>query len=304
MLIKKAQPYLLVTGLCILYAALFAHPVWAATPPPVTVHVVAAGDTLYAIAQRYGVTLQTLMNYNALTTSYLLPGRRIAIPPAGIHVPPTRAMTHIVQAEETLTAIADRYGASVELLMALNDLVDEGSSPGQTLFVPAIFAPGPPTLLHVVVRGESLAMIGERYGVAPQLLQKANAGATQPLREGQRLAIPVARPAAEPARTHRAQRIEFAPGTVGAVVLGMTQRSQADRFVVRVQARQTMYVSMFTYDQFSYLRVLDPNGQAVRSGETLTQRWDGLLDTPGDYTIEVITTSADEEYFSLSVMVL
>ncbi|MGB9867213.1 MAG: cell wall hydrolase [Bacillota bacterium] len=54
------------------------------------VHVVVPGDTLWRIAAKYGVTVESLVQVNYLTSSLIIPGQTIVIPttalqPTGIH---------------------------------------------------------------------------------------------------------------------------------------------------------------------------------------------------------------------------
>jgi len=52
-----------------------------ATPPPAqTIYVVRAGDTLFSIARRYGVTVQAIMSANGLTNYNIRVGQELVIP--------------------------------------------------------------------------------------------------------------------------------------------------------------------------------------------------------------------------------
>ncbi|MFS0867717.1 LysM peptidoglycan-binding domain-containing protein [Microbacterium sp. 179-B 1A2 NHS] len=115
------------------------------------VHTVRTGDTLWAIAGRYDVTVAALAEANSLGRSTMIrPGQKVTIPgtqqkvqrAAGRTAAPTaspRTATahHEVGSGETLWAIADRHGISLSRLLAANDL-DGGSIiyPGQKLTIP------------------------------------------------------------------------------------------------------------------------------------------------------------------------
>lgn len=97
---------------------------------PSRTHRVGSGQTLSGIARRYDVTLEKLMAVNNLADpDHLRAGRRLKLPLAGREPLSVAAVTHVreegvhvVEAGETLSAIARRFGASVADLVALNDL--------------------------------------------------------------------------------------------------------------------------------------------------------------------------------------
>ena len=100
-----------------------------ATPVPSggTVHVVVAGDTLYAISRRYGVSVQDLVQANGIVNpSLIYVGQRITIPggapgPAPTPVP-SGGTVHVVQPGETLTRISLRYGVSIWTIVNANGI--------------------------------------------------------------------------------------------------------------------------------------------------------------------------------------
>ena len=91
-------------------------------------YTVKSGETLSEIAERYGVSVQRLMQLNGLRDAKdLWAGSRIVVPGASnagsrSATPSRTAKQHTVQSGETLSEIADRYGLSVERLVALNGL--------------------------------------------------------------------------------------------------------------------------------------------------------------------------------------
>jgi LysM repeat protein len=84
--------------------------------------------------------------------------------------------THTVQPGETLSQIAQQYGATEAELLALNDL-DEPDTiiVGQQLVVPtlATFAPAAPGQ-HRVQAGETLSEIAKQYGITLEQLMAVN----------------------------------------------------------------------------------------------------------------------------------
>jgi len=79
------------------------------------IHVVQPGETLWLIAQRYGVTVTEIVAANQLESpSKLVSGLALVIP--------TPTQTHTVQPGENLTQIARRYGTTVEDISNLNQI--------------------------------------------------------------------------------------------------------------------------------------------------------------------------------------
>lgn len=102
-------------------------------PEPGTIeYTVQAGDTLWAIARRYGTTVDVLKSYNGLTSDMLRIGQVLKIPAAQ-----TPAYTeYTVRAGDTLWAIARTYGTTVDAIQKLNGLTGDVINIGQVLKIP------------------------------------------------------------------------------------------------------------------------------------------------------------------------
>lgn len=92
-------------------------------------YVVKSGDTLYAIARKYGVSVDEIKKYNNLTTNSLSIGQVLKIP--GM-----KNNTYIVKSGDTLYAIAKKNNVSLNDLMSLNNLNNTTLSIGQNLIIP------------------------------------------------------------------------------------------------------------------------------------------------------------------------
>ena len=159
------------------------------------VHVVGWGDTLFSIANRYGTSVNAVMQANSLRNpNFIWVGERLVIP--GGSVPsPIPSMTYVVQSGDTLFSIATRNGTTVSALMQANGLHNYMIYVGQTLRVPGQPspqpAPQPRGVYHIVRPGDYLSMIASRYGASIYAIQIANQLSNSSfIWVGQRLFIP------------------------------------------------------------------------------------------------------------------
>ena len=118
------------------------------------VHVVREGETLGHIALRHGTTVAALTAANAVPAPSLIQvGQRLVLPtpaapppePAAAPEPAPAPPTVTVVAGDTLSAIADRAGTTLEALLASSGL-DRATPirPGQQVVLPAPPTPPPP----------------------------------------------------------------------------------------------------------------------------------------------------------------
>ena len=169
--------------------------------------VVKPGETLSEIAERYGTSVQRLMQLNGLRSPQdLWAGSRIQVPGAGGSNPGSGNYT--VKPGETLSEIAERYGTSVQRLMQLNGLRSaQDLWAGSRIQVPgagsARTSTGARTTTvnanYTVKQGETLSELAERYGTSVQrLMELNNLRSAQDLWAGSRIQVPVTRTAAAP----------------------------------------------------------------------------------------------------------
>ena len=108
-------------------------------------YVVAPGDTLVALAERYGTTVEAILAANNLVGTDLLAGATLTLP---------GAETYVVQPGDTLSDVALTTGVPVEELMALNGMSDTALTIGQELVTGGAAPDSPLTL--TVEAGDSL----------------------------------------------------------------------------------------------------------------------------------------------------
>ncbi len=96
----------------------------AASADGTIIHVVQRGETLYGIANRYGVNMYRIAEANRLTNlNAIYPGQRLVIPLGGAPAP-SCPIYHRVARGENLTRIAARYGVTVRQIQSWNRLPD------------------------------------------------------------------------------------------------------------------------------------------------------------------------------------
>lgn len=169
--------------------------------PSRTNYTVKTGDTLYAIARRYNISVNQLAAANNIRNVNLIHVGQVLIIPGisggGSTTPPPSTTTkYTVKSGDTLYAIAKKYGLSVEQIVAANNIKNANLiQPGQVLTIPGKSSgsnvPKPATKYHTVRAGDTLYAISRQYGVSIQKIATANK-LTNPnlIRVGQVLVIP------------------------------------------------------------------------------------------------------------------
>lgn len=170
------------------------------SPGPCTgqLYTVRPGDTLFLIAQRFGVSLQALIaaNLQISDPNLIFPGQVICIP--GVQPPQCVGGTiHIIQAGDTLFNLAAFYGTTVNAIIAANPGIDpQNLQVGQAICIPLPQPAQCTGQLYTVVTGDTMASIAARFGVSLAALIAANPQIADPARifPGQIICIPAEAP--------------------------------------------------------------------------------------------------------------
>ncbi len=171
------------------YASLGSGELFASQRDYFIPHRVRSGETLSGIARQYRTSIRSIREANGLRDKHFIRiGQTLKVPTNGGASPAAPAV-HVVRAGETLGAIAEQYGVSLQTLQRQND-IDEPDlvRAGEKLKVRA--RPAASLAWHTVQPGETLSSIARRYGVSLSALQRDN-GISRPeaLRAGARLKI-------------------------------------------------------------------------------------------------------------------
>jgi membrane-bound lytic murein transglycosylase D len=200
-----------------------AEAVLSSTPrdkwAPRMIHTVRSGDSLYAIARRYGSSVSAIRQANGLRGSLIKPGQNLIVPRFGTDTKavvqqPQRTAdggVYVVQRNDTLWDIARGFSVSVESLCAVNGLSRyDVIRPGQRLNIPdgasASYSPTrqQPVKIsgttHTVRAGDTLYDIARDYDVSVSALKQVNGLRSSRIYPGKELHIPAPVQSSAPTR--------------------------------------------------------------------------------------------------------
>jgi len=307
---------------------------------------VIAGDTLTRIAARCGTTIQAILAANPQITNpnliYVgqvieMPGGQAATPtqttptPTPTSTPSGTTTTYVVQPGDTLTRIAQRFGTTVQALLAANPQITnpnliyvgqvieipggQEATPTQTLVPTPTATPATPTptptpsgttTTYVVQPGDTLTRIAQRFGTTVQALLAANPQITNPnlIYVGQVIEIPggqAATPTPTPSTTPTPQRISFAPGATEATVSGNLPANGDVHYVIRAEAGQLLEVNV-TAAHPVHLTIYGKNGVVIFDQPDGSPFFRGTLPDSEDYQL-VIEADTQATAYSMTAMI-
>ncbi|WP_158736285.1 LysM peptidoglycan-binding domain-containing protein [Alteribacillus sp. YIM 98480] len=151
-------------------------------------YTVRPGDTLYNIARRWALPIETVIAANNVTIpDMLFPGQQLSIPPG--------VTSYRVDTGETIYQISQFYGVPMSVIIKANSLqAPYFIYPGQLLSIPA----GVP--YYTVQPGDTLFQIARRFNVVtaghsrPELIRQVNQLPSVEIIPGMRIMIPFAPP--------------------------------------------------------------------------------------------------------------
>ena len=201
-------------------------------------YLVQPGDTLYSIARRSGMSLNSLLTLNGLSqSSVIYPGQSLTISPTDSRVATnssytsnplasgvSTSVTYTVQAGDTLYGIARRSGMSLNALLSLNGLSQSSViHPGQTLSVSGSASQTTATPVsyqttststgngtYTVKAGDTLYRIAYNHGISLTTLLSINGlSETSTIIPGQQLVVSGS---AKTTTTTSAKRVSYSTG--------------------------------------------------------------------------------------------
>lgn len=153
-----------------------------------TVYTVQKGDSLWSIANKYGISVNDIVQENNLGTTMLTVGQQILIPAVKEEQKDqtTNKNVYIVQSGDSLWSIAKKFNISVNELKNINNLSTNMLSIGQKLTIPE----QDNYEKYAVQSGDSLWKISRQYNVSVEDIIKLNNLTNNTLKVGQILLIP------------------------------------------------------------------------------------------------------------------
>lgn len=133
----------------------------------VVTYVVRPGDTLWSIADKYNVSVETLRRANGIYSDMLRVGQLIKIPIKSITYG-DEYMMYTVAPRDTLWSIARRFNTTVDSIMIANGLTNTIIMVGQNLKIPLR------NHIYIVRYGDSLWEIAQRFNTTVDNLKAMN----------------------------------------------------------------------------------------------------------------------------------
>lgn len=162
------------------------------------IHQIEAGETLYGLSRKYGVSVDDIKSANKEEALHLKIGQRVFIPVDSAQ-PKVSGKIHTVSSSETLFSISRMYNVKVDDIKNWNHLSGNDIAVGQKLVIVGEgvenddryannqVSDGAHT--HIVQQSQTLYSISRMYNVTPEQLQRWNNLATNELKIGQKLVV-------------------------------------------------------------------------------------------------------------------
>ena len=150
---------------------------------PGDIYIVQAGDSLWSIASRYGLTVDELKRLNNLSSNMLSIGQKLVVKGNVSN----DGNTHIVKSGDSLWSISKMHGVSVDELKKYNNLTSDLLTIGQVINIPDSLSN---QTIYTVKSGDNLYSIARAYDTSVSEIMKVNNLSSNLLSIGQKLIIP------------------------------------------------------------------------------------------------------------------
>lgn len=155
-------------------------------------YIVKKGDSLWSIANKYGITVKELKEINNLTSNTLKVGQTLKLTKNNEMIPEDY-LVYKVKKGDSLWDIAKEYNTTVDTLKKINNLSNGKLTVNQQLFIPkndnsSVKNTG--EINYVVQKGDNLWTIANKYDTTISDIKKLNNLKTNTLQIGQVLKIP------------------------------------------------------------------------------------------------------------------
>ena len=166
-----------------------------------TTYTVKEGDNLTQIADKFGVTVSEIKDWNELDNDVIYQGQilKLYAEKKTTSKEKEKAKTYTVKSGDNLSSIADKFDITVDQIKEWNELDNDVIYEGQILKLYASLkkeekkkekeTTKTKTSFHIVKKGETLARIAEKYDVTIADIKKWNKLKSDEIMVGQKLVI-------------------------------------------------------------------------------------------------------------------
>ncbi|HFR4266122.1 TPA: LysM peptidoglycan-binding domain-containing protein, partial [Enterococcus faecium] len=175
------------------------------TTPKNTMHQVRAGESVWSISHKYGISMNDFIKWNKIKNNLIHPGQQVIVKqPAStskpVSKPATKSSTpatYKVKAGDSVWGICEKYGLSVSKFVQWNKIKNNTIHPGQVMHLqepkPAS-KPAPKTspttnTTYTVKAGDSVWLIANMHGISMNDLVKWNKIKNNTIHPGQKLTV-------------------------------------------------------------------------------------------------------------------
>ena len=163
-----------------------------------TTYTVKSGDSLWKIANQFGVSVNDIVTLNNLGSNVLQIGQQLKIPTSSNNsntTSPSNNIIYTVQNGDSLWKISQKYNVPVSDIISTNNLTTTLLKVGQQLKIPTSNNNSNTTSSsnnteYVVKSGDSLWLIANRYNTTVNAIKNLNNLTSNTLQIGQVLRIP------------------------------------------------------------------------------------------------------------------
>ena len=234
-------------------------------------HTVQKGETLFSIAQRYNVDIEQLRDWNKLTGNQLRVGQVLVVRKSGADDNP-KAVTHKVQAQETLFSISKQYGVTIPEIKSWNNLTtntldlgqelvlypsdQQGTSSDGTSSSPLVVnTPVSNNTYYTVKSGDTLYKIAQQHNMTVDELKALNDLSSNTIRIGQRLTV---------------RQTQSAPSVSDNVTESSPQGSFVNLTLQQQENLKTLLSRFKISEEEFYALNPDLNSSTLRAGQKIT----------------------------------
>ncbi len=156
-------------------------------------YTVQKGDSLWKIANNFGVSVDSIIQANNLSGTNLSIGQQLIIPSTTTTPPSTppeedTTQLYVVKSGDSLWSIARQFNTTVAEIRRENNLTTDVLQVGQLLRIPG--SGGNNDMIYYVKSGDSLWKIANQFGTTVDEIKNKNGLTTNVLQIGQQLIIP------------------------------------------------------------------------------------------------------------------